>query len=116
LPANGPALARAYEDADLFVMPSLFEGYGMVLTEALARGLPIICTTGGAAAETAPDTAALKVPPGDASALAKALARLIDDRAARREMADAAWHAAGTLPRWRETAAIIAELCRKVGL
>jgi glycosyltransferase involved in cell wall biosynthesis len=109
------ALARAYHSADLFVMPSLYEGYGMVLTEALARGLPIVCTTGGAAAETAPDSAAVKVPPGDASALAKALARLIDDGAARREMADAAWHAAATLPRWRETAAIIAELCRKVG-
>ena len=66
-------------------------------------------------AETAPDSAALKVPPGDASALAKALSRLIDDGAARQEMADAAWHAAATLPRWRETAAIVAELCRKVG-
>jgi len=108
------ALAQAYDSADLFVMPSLFEGYGMVLTEALARGLPIMCTTGGAAAETAPDTAATKVAPGDASALAKALAKLIDDRAARRRMADAAWLAAETLPRWRETAAIIAELCRKV--
>jgi glycosyltransferase involved in cell wall biosynthesis len=108
------ALAKAYDAADLFVMPSLFEGYGMVLTEALARGLPILCTTGGAAAETAPDAAAVKVPPGDASALAKALAKLIDDRAARRRMADAAWIAAETLPCWRETAGIIAELCRKV--
>lgn len=107
-------LAQAYDAADLFVMPSLFEGYGMVLTEALARGLPIICTTGGAAAETAPDAAALKVPPGDTSSLAKALAKLIDDRAARRRMADAAWTAADTLPRWRETAAIVSELCRKV--
>jgi glycosyltransferase involved in cell wall biosynthesis len=113
-------LAAAYDRADLFVMPSLFEGYGMVLTEALARGLPIICTTGGAAAETAPDTAALKVPPGDAGALANALASLIDAPARRRALADAAWAAAATLPRWRDTATIVAGVClpgngRKVG-
>ncbi len=105
------ALAEAYARTDLFVMPSLFEGYGMVLTEALARGLPIICTTGGAAAETAPDAAALKVAPGDAAALAKALASLIDAPALRRSMADAAWAAAAALPRWRETATIVAGIC-----
>ncbi len=107
-------LARAYDGADLFVMPSLFEGYGMVLTEALARGLPILCTTGGAAAETAPGDAALKVPAGDASALAKALRRLIDAPDERSRMADAAWASAAGLPRWRDTAAIVAETCRKV--
>lgn len=105
------ALADAYARADLFVMPSLFEGYGMVLTEALARGLPIICTTGGAAAETAPDASALKVAPGDAAALAKALATLIDAPALRRSMADAAWVAAAALPRWREAATVVAETC-----
>lgn len=107
-------LARTYDAADLFLMPSLFEGYGMVLTEALARGLPILCTTGGAAAETAPDEAAIKVPPGDASALAKALKHLIDESGTRLRMSDAAWASAATLPRWREAAAIVAEICRKV--
>jgi glycosyltransferase involved in cell wall biosynthesis len=108
------ALAEAYDRADLFVMPSLFEGYGMVLTEALARGLPILCTMGGAAAETVPDEAALKVAPGDADALAKGLATLIDDAALRARLGDAAWAAAGSLPRWRDTAALVAEICRKV--
>ena len=108
------ALGRAYHAADLFVMPSLFEGYGMALAEALARGLPIVCTTGGAAAETVPDAAALKVPPGDVDALAKAIASLIDDGAGRARLAEAAWAAAATLPRWPETAAIVAETCRKV--
>ncbi len=105
------ALAAAYDAADVFVMPSLFEGYGMVLTEALARGLPIVCTTGGAAADTAPDTAALKVAPGDAPALAKAMASLIDAPQRRLAMADAAWLTATSLPRWRETAAIVAGVC-----
>ncbi|KRE02247.1 hypothetical protein ASE63_07740 [Bosea sp. Root381] len=105
------ALAQAYDRSDLFVMPSLFEGYGMVLTEALARGLPIICTTGGAAAETVPDAAALKIAPGDADALAKALADLIDAPAQRRQLAEAAWAAAVDLPRWRETATIVAGVC-----
>ncbi|WP_186419579.1 glycosyltransferase family 4 protein [Bosea sp. CS1GBMeth4] len=107
-------LDAAYASADLFVMPSLFEGYGMVLTEALARGLPILCTTGGAAAKTAPDAAALKVPPGDVAALRAGLARLLDDGQERSRRADAAWHAAGALPRWRETATIVAEVCAKV--
>jgi len=108
------ALARAYAAADLFVMPSLFEGYGMVLTEALARGLPLICTTGGAAAETAPDAAAIKVEPGDVAGMAAALRQVIDDGARRAHMADAAWAAASTLPAWAETAAIVARICRKV--
>jgi glycosyltransferase involved in cell wall biosynthesis len=52
-----------YEKADLFVMSSLFEGYGMVLAEALQRGLPIITTTGGAASQTVPEGAASKCRP-----------------------------------------------------
>jgi len=105
------ALWRLYDGADIFVMPSLYEGYGMVLTEALARGLPIVTTLSGAGAAALPDAAALKVPPGDTMALAKALARLIDAPADRRQRADAAWAAAGALPRWQDTARIVARAC-----
>ena len=113
-------LAQLYGEADLFIMSSLYEGYGMVLTEALARGLPIVTTLSGAGAEALPDAAALKAPPGDAAALAKALVRLIDAPAERRQRADAAWAAAGDLTRWNETARIVADVClrgdgRKVG-
>lgn len=109
--AGREALAQLYDEADLFVMSSLYEGYGMVLTEALARGLPIVTTLSGAGAEALPDGAALKVPPGDVAALAKALSRLIDAPAERRQRADAAWAAAGHLPLWSETARIVAEVC-----
>lgn len=101
-------LENLYESADVFVMPSLFEGYGMVLAEAMARGLPIICTTGGAAAETVPDDAAIKVPPGDVAALTKALAQAIGDKKLRSRLADASWEAGRKLPTWQETARRVA--------
>src|SRR5690606_23559946 len=76
---DGQQIARAYATADVFVLPSLFEGFGMVLTEAMAYGLPIVCTTGGAAAETVPDPAALKVPPGAVEPLSAALQQVMHD-------------------------------------
>lgn len=106
LPPEG--LEGAYGRADLFVHPSYYEGYGMVLAEALRRGLPLVCTTGGAAAETVPDGAGVKVPPADAVALAQALYPLIADRTTRRQLADAAFAAGEALPGWDDTARAIA--------
>lgn len=108
-------LDELYAAADIFVMPSLFEGYGMVLGEAMARGLPIVCTTGGAAAETAPNAAALKVPPGDAVAFANAVSRLLDDVTLRAGMADASWAAGLMLPTWDDAAKRIAAVLKAVG-
>jgi glycosyltransferase involved in cell wall biosynthesis len=100
-------LARLYAGAHAVVSSSVFEGFGMVLTEALAHGLPVIASTGGAAGDTLPDDAALKVPPGDAVALTCALSRLLDDPALGRQLADAAWRHAQALPRWPDTARTI---------
>lgn len=101
-------LGAMYAQSDVFVMPSLFEGYGMALAEAMARGLPIVCTTGGAMADTAPDAAAVKVPPGDPVALREALSAVVGDAALRSRLSDAAWAAGMALPRWTDTAAKIA--------
>ena len=107
-------LDRFYDACDVFVMPSLYEGYGMVLAEAMARGLPIVCTTGGAAAATVPNAAAIKVPPGDVQALGSAIGRVLDDPLLRRKMSDAAWTAGQKLPRWEGTARKIADVIRNV--
>jgi glycosyltransferase involved in cell wall biosynthesis len=101
-------LDRFYESADLFVSASLFEGYGMVLAEAMARGLPIVTATGGAAGDTAGQTVALHVEAGNIDELAIALRRALSDKKLRDQLADAAWETGRTLPTWHETARRIA--------
>lgn len=112
--ASGEGLDTAFRQSDLFVLASHYEGYGMVLAEALSYGLPIVTSTGGASAKTAPDGAALKVPPGDPSALASALRRAISDRGLRKVMAQESWEAGQTLPRWQETAQVVARVVQQV--
>ena len=113
-PVSPGRLAQFYATADAFIMPSLYEGYGMVLGEAMARGLAIVCTTGGAAAATVPDGAALKVPPGEVPALTAALERVLTEPALRAALADAAWDAGQRLPRWEHTAGRVAAVIRDV--
>lgn len=110
---DAAALEALYAGASLLVLPSHFEGYGMVLAEALARGLPVVSTTGGAIPGTVPPEAGLLVPPGDPAALAAALGSLLpatgpddDPRAEARRAAlvRGARARAATLPRWDESA------------
>ena len=113
-PVNQQRLADLYASADAFLMASLYEGYGMVLAEAMARGLPIVCTTGGAAAETVPYDAAIKVPPGDERAFTLAVQRILHDAGLRRRIAEASWAAGQRLPRWEDTARTIAGVIKEV--
>ena len=110
------ALGPFYDAADLFVLASHHEGYGMVLADALARGLPIVSTTAGAIPDTVPSSAGLLVPPGDAEALAGALARAIAEPELRARLAEGARQARAHLPGWADAVrAFAAELDRVAG-
>ena len=97
-------LGSAYAAADLFVLPSRYEGYGIVYAEALAQGLPVIACDVGPVPELVGDEAALLVPPGDVGALSEALDLLLGDATRRKQMSAAARRRAGELPRWEDTA------------
>ncbi|ERJ17933.1 type III pantothenate kinase protein [Salinisphaera shabanensis E1L3A] len=109
---NTQALERYYERAAIFVLASYYEGYGMVIDEAVAHGLPIVTTTGGALADTVPAGAGIVVAPGDTNALAQALHTLIDDAEQRGCAAAAARIARSRQRDWaaaaREFAAVLA--------
>ena len=106
--ADARQLAWHYGAADLFVLASRHEGYGMAFAEALAHGLPVIGCRTGAVAEATQGAACL-IAPDDPTALAGALRRLIGQPLARARLAQATRAAAERLPRWPDTAALVAE-------
>ncbi len=108
------ALLRPYRDADLFVLPSYYEGYGMAFAEAMRHALPIVAAAGGAVPETVPPDAGLLVPPGDASALAAALRKVLGDPDLYRTLSAGAVAAASNLRDWAAAAARFAEALDKV--
>ncbi len=104
---GAPELDAHYHSASIFVLATHYEGYGMALAEALARGLPVLSTRAGAVPETVPPEAGVLVPPGDEHALASALHELLSGPAggARRvELAEGSLRHGRSLPTWRDAA------------
>jgi glycosyltransferase involved in cell wall biosynthesis len=115
------ALAAEYARADLFVLPTLYEGYGMAVAEALARGVPVISTATGAIDDLvtggfggpADFPAGIVVPPGDARAFTTALERVVGDADLRAQLAHGARIVRSRLPRWRDACDHLAALLNR---
>lgn len=88
-------LPEHYAHADLFLFPSLVDGFGLALLEAMASGLPIVTTPAGWAQDVLADgDSCLLVPKRDAGALVRAVERLIDDPSLRSKLGRGAQSAA----------------------
>ena len=112
-PQSGSDLARSYGAADLLVLASRSETYGMVVTEALARGLPVVAAEVGGVPEALGHGAdgvrpGLLVPPGDPAALGAALRAWLGDAGLRRRMRLAARERRASLSRWSTTTSVLA--------
>jgi glycosyltransferase involved in cell wall biosynthesis len=114
-PRTGSDLDRSYAAASLVVLPSRAETYGMVLTEALARGLPVVAADVGGVTEAVGHGAAgirpgLLIPPDDPAALAAALRAWLSDSDLRRRLRTAARERRHSLTGWSTTASILARV------
>jgi glycosyltransferase involved in cell wall biosynthesis len=108
-------LVELYAEAELAVVPSLYEGFSLPAVEAMACGVPLVATTGGALPEVVgvDGETALLVPPGDVGALAGALGRALDDPGLRARIGRGGRERALQRFTWRATAEGTVEAYRR---
>jgi len=107
-------LEASYVKSDVFVLPSLFEGYGMVYAEAIVCGLPVIATTAGAIPDTVPETCGILAEPDNVKSLKEALEKMISDDALRNNYKQGALDAAADFPTWQSSANQFAEILKDI--
>ncbi|MEM0905820.1 MAG: glycosyltransferase family 4 protein [Pseudomonadota bacterium] len=109
-PLDQAEIGPAFEAASIFALATYYEGFGMVFAEAMAAGLPVVGTTGGAVPGVVPVTAGRLVPPGDPAAFATALRALLSDEALRMRLGEGARLAGQRFGDWDSTAKIVSQL------
>lgn len=109
-------LARLYGEAEVAVVPSLYEGFSLPAIEAMACGVPVVATTGGALPEVigADGETGVLVPPDDPGALATAIGRVLDDAALRERIGRAGRERVVSRFTWQVTARGTSDCYREV--
>jgi glycosyltransferase involved in cell wall biosynthesis len=110
---GGQELGMEYRNADVFVFPSRFEGYGISLAEALRAGLPFVAFAAGAIAEVTGGRGLL-CPPGDLEGFSAALGQLLRDPSERERAARLSREIAAKLPAWEDTGRLVFEALGEV--
>jgi glycosyltransferase involved in cell wall biosynthesis len=114
--ADAATISTYYQRSDLFVLATEYEGYGMVVAEALAHGLPVVSTLVGAIPELVGSEAGVLVPVGDVQSLANAMARVLDSSDFRRRLADGAVRVRSRLHTWEAASKKMADVLTGVAL
>jgi glycosyltransferase involved in cell wall biosynthesis len=113
---SAAVLSSYFLAADLFVMPTRLEGYGMAVAEALAHGLPVIGTHTGALADLVGNEAGLLVAPDDVHALRAALERVLKEPVLLASLANGAAAVRNGLPRWPQACTRMSQILDGFGL
>ena len=111
--ASRARLRRCYTAADVFVLPTEYEGYGMAAAEAIGCGLPVISTPTGAIPELVGRDAGILVPRGNVNALVGALRRVLGDPNALPALRAGAMRKRNSLQTWAQTVRQFAAVVRK---
>jgi alpha-1,3-rhamnosyl/mannosyltransferase len=112
-PLSRPDIAALYRQAEVFVFPSLHEGFGFPVLEAMASGTPVVCARNSSLPEVAGEAALFVDDPLDVAAIGGSVTRLLDDAGLREEMVDRGRENVRRFS-WERAASLTAEVYREV--
>jgi glycosyltransferase involved in cell wall biosynthesis len=112
--ADAATISTYYQRSDLFVLATEYEGYGMVVAEALAHGVPVVSTPVGAIPDLVGDEAGVLVPVGDARGLANTIAKVLDDADLRLRLRAGAARVRDRLDSWETASKRMADVLTRV--